>query len=110
MEACKVVGTNSGEHTLLVGTLLSGKNVLDVDFVFDTEMDSRLVHESAPFIVSLPSHQIVLKTAASAAISQNAFQVQPTLHAIDVQGTLITLRDALISVSLGLTANSSAYS
>ena len=101
MADCKVSGTASGEHTLLVHTLLSGKDVLAADFVFDPLMDSKLAHESAPFTVSLPIHKLVIDNEAAGAISTVPWTAQPTIHAVDSQDTLIQLRGAYIAVSIG---------
>eukprot|EP00802_Teleaulax_amphioxeia_P000012 Tamp_00012.p1 GENE.Tamp_00012~~Tamp_00012.p1 ORF type:complete len:6480 (+),score=452.85 Tamp_00012:1082-19441(+) len=101
MQGCKVTGTTSGEHSLLISTVLSGTDVLQETFEFDAETDTKLLHESAPFTVSLPPHEIRVQTPASGLIALDVFQVQPIVHAADAQSTLIPLRGAQISVSLG---------
>jgi len=100
MEGCKVTGTSSGDHTLLISTVLSGTDILHSEFEFNANTDSQLLHESAPFTVSFPPHKISLQTPAAGSIATNAFKVQPIIHATDVQLTLIPLRGAHISISL----------
>ena len=83
---CKITGTTSGLHTLLVHTVLT---------------DSSLALESEAFIVCSSPHQVLLKTAASGASAESAFLVQPLVHVVDTQETLIQLRDAVIKVDFG---------